>query len=127
MRHARAAPSPHRRRPRAAQPGPLREDRRPRVARGSHPRGTRWRGRRREVEGLEIRGIDTMGGREVNDMYFTDCYVPADRLIGQQDQAWMQLMTGLNHERLIIAAQSLGMAQRAFDDVLAYIKERKQF
>ena len=39
----------------------------------------------------------------------------------------MQLMAGLNNERLIIAAQSLGMAQRAFDDVLAYVKERKQF
>ena len=36
-------------------------------------------------------------------------------------------MAGLNHERLIIAAQALGMAQRAFDDVLAYVKERKQF
>jgi isovaleryl-CoA dehydrogenase len=60
-------------------------------------------------------------------VYFTDCFVPADRLLGTQDQAWMQLMTGLNHERLIIAAQSLGMAQRAFDDVLAYVKERKQF
>jgi isovaleryl-CoA dehydrogenase len=80
-----------------------------------------------DVEGIDIRGIDTMGGREVNDVYFTDCHVPADRLVGQQDQAWMQLMAGLNHERLIIAAQSLGMAQRAFDDVLAYVKERKQF
>ena len=39
----------------------------------------------------------------------------------------MQLMTGLNNERLIIAAQSLGIAQRAFDDVVAYVKERKQF
>ena len=34
---------------------------------------------------------------------------------------------GLNNERLIIAAQALGMAQRAFDDALAYVKERKQF
>jgi alkylation response protein AidB-like acyl-CoA dehydrogenase len=79
------------------------------------------------IDGLEIRGIETMGGREVNDVFFTDCHVPAERLIGQQDHAWMQLMTGLNHERLIIAAQSLGMAQRAFEDVLGYIKERKQF
>jgi alkylation response protein AidB-like acyl-CoA dehydrogenase len=79
------------------------------------------------IEGLEIRGIDTMGGREVNDVFFTDCEVEADRLLGVQDQAWMQLMAGLNHERLIIAAQALGMAQRAFDDVLAYVKERKQF
>ena len=80
-----------------------------------------------DVVGIEIRGIDTMGGREVNDVFFTDCHVPAERLLGQQDQGWMQLMAGLNHERLIIAAQALGMAQRAFDDVLAYVKERKQF
>jgi alkylation response protein AidB-like acyl-CoA dehydrogenase len=79
------------------------------------------------VEGLEIRGIETMGGRDVNDVFFTNCHVPAERLLGREDQAWMQLMAGLNHERLIIAGQALGMAQRAFDDVLAYVKERKQF
>jgi len=80
-----------------------------------------------DVEGLEVRGIDTMGGREVNDVFFTDCEIPAERLLGVEDQAWMQLMAGLNHERLIIAAQALGMAQRSFDDLLAYVKERKQF
>jgi alkylation response protein AidB-like acyl-CoA dehydrogenase len=79
------------------------------------------------TDGVEIRGIDTMGGREVNDVFFTDCYVPEDRVLGQVDHAWMQLMAGLNHERLIIAAQLLGIAQRAFDDTLAYVKERKQF
>jgi isovaleryl-CoA dehydrogenase len=80
-----------------------------------------------DVAGLEIRGIETMGGREVNDVFFADCYVPAQRLLGQQDNGWRQLMAGLNHERLIIAAQALGLAQRAFEDVLAYVKERKQF
>jgi isovaleryl-CoA dehydrogenase len=80
-----------------------------------------------DAEGLEVRGIETMGGREVNDVFFTDCHVGAERLIGTQDQGWRQLMAGLNHERLIIAAQSLGLAQRAFDDLLAYVKERKQF
>jgi isovaleryl-CoA dehydrogenase len=79
------------------------------------------------VEGLEVRPIETMGGEEVNDVFFTDCQVPAERLIGEQDRGWRQLMAGLNHERLIIAAQALGMAQRAFDDALAYVKERKQF
>jgi alkylation response protein AidB-like acyl-CoA dehydrogenase len=79
------------------------------------------------VEGLEVRPIETMGGREVNDVFFTDCHVPAERLLGQEDHAWMQLMAGLNHERLVIAAQALGMAERAFDDVLVYVKERKQF
>jgi len=36
-------------------------------------------------------------------------------------------MAGLNVERLILAAMMLGIGQRAFDDVLAYVKERKQF
>ncbi len=77
--------------------------------------------------GLEIRGIETMGGREVNDVFFTDCEVPAEGLLGRQDEAWMQLMAGLNYERLIIAAQMLGVAERAFDVTLSYVKERKQF
>jgi alkylation response protein AidB-like acyl-CoA dehydrogenase len=81
----------------------------------------------RETPGLEIRLIETMAGREVNDLFFTDCRVPEDRLVGVEDQGWRQLMAGLNHERLIIAAQALGIAQRAFDDTLDYVKERKQF
>ena len=79
------------------------------------------------AEGLEVRSIETMGGREVNDMFFTDCEIAADRLLGQEGQGWTQLMAGLNFERLILAASSLGIAQRAFDDVVAYVKERKQF
>ena len=39
----------------------------------------------------------------------------------------MQLMAGLNVERLILAAIMLGIGWRAFDDALAYVKERKQF
>ena len=80
-----------------------------------------------DADGIEIRGIQTMGGKEVNDVYLTDCHVPEERVLGQVDGGWMQLMAGLNVERLILAASALGIAQRAFDDVLAYIKERKQF
>jgi alkylation response protein AidB-like acyl-CoA dehydrogenase len=79
------------------------------------------------AEGVEIRGIETMGGRIVNDVFFDDCHVPAENLLGEEGKAWMQLMAGLNVERLIIAAQSLGIARRAMDDVLVYVKERKQF
>jgi alkylation response protein AidB-like acyl-CoA dehydrogenase len=78
-------------------------------------------------EGMEVRGIETMGGKEVNDVFFTDCFVEEDRVLGEAGQAWMQLMAGLNVERLILAAMMLGIGQRAFDDALAYIKERKQF
>jgi alkylation response protein AidB-like acyl-CoA dehydrogenase len=80
-----------------------------------------------DAEGVEIRGIDTMGGREVNDVFFTDCHVGDEAVVGQVDQAWMQLMAGLNVERLILAALMLGHGERALDDTLAYVKERKQF
>ncbi|UGT55148.1 acyl-CoA dehydrogenase family protein [Nocardia asteroides] len=77
--------------------------------------------------GLTIRGIDTMGGSEVNEVFFDDVRVPADRLLGTAGNGWRQLMAGLNHERLLCAAQGLGRAQRAFDDVVDYVKTRKQF
>lgn len=80
-----------------------------------------------DSDGIEINGIETMGGKEVNDVFLTDCYVPSERVLGEVGGGWMQLMAGLNVERLIVAANALGIAQRAFDDVLAYIKERKQF
>ena len=80
-----------------------------------------------DAPGLRISGIDTMGGREVNDLYFTDCAVPADAVVGTVGQGWRQLMAGLNLERLILAALMLGTARRAFDDVLTYVRERRQF
>jgi isovaleryl-CoA dehydrogenase len=80
-----------------------------------------------DAEGVEIRGIETMGGKEVNDVFFTDCYVPEEAVLGRVDQAWMQLMAGLNVERLILAALMLGYGERALEDTLAYVKERKQF
>ena len=77
--------------------------------------------------GMEMKPIDTMGGRETNTLYFNDCEIPEDQVLGQVDQGWTQLMAGLNTERLILAATMLGIGQRAFDDALAYAKERKQF
>jgi alkylation response protein AidB-like acyl-CoA dehydrogenase len=79
------------------------------------------------TEGMEMQQIDTMGGRETNTIYFNDCEVPAENVLGEVDRGWMQLMAGLNTERLILAATMLGIGQRAFDDAIAYAKERKQF
>jgi alkylation response protein AidB-like acyl-CoA dehydrogenase len=79
------------------------------------------------VDGLTIHGIDTMGGREVNDLYFTDCFLPGDAVVGEVGQGWKQLMAGLNLERMILAANMLGTARRAFDDTVAYVRERYQF
>ena len=80
-----------------------------------------------DAEGMEVVPIDTMGGRETNHIYLTDCFAPAEAVLGEVDQGWTQLMAGLNVERLILAATMLGIAQRVFDDVIVYVKERKQF
>ena len=79
------------------------------------------------AEGMEMQGIDTLGGRETNYLYFTDCEVDESAVLGEVDQGWKQLMAGLNVERLILAATMLGLGERAFEDTLAYVKERKQF
>ena len=81
----------------------------------------------RDAEGLTMTPIDTLGGRDTNEMHFEDVRVPAENLLGEEGNGWTQLMAGLNNERVILGAQALGLAQRAFDDALAYAKEREQF
>jgi acyl-CoA dehydrogenase len=80
-----------------------------------------------DVPGLEIRAIDTMYGRTVNDLYFTGVRVPVDAVVGTVGGAWRQLNRGLGVERLIIAASSIGAAERSFDDLLGYVTQREQF
>lgn len=80
-----------------------------------------------DAEGLTISLIPTMGGNEVNDLFFENVFVPDAAVVGQVGGAWKQLMSGLNGERLVCSAQALGSAQRAFDDLLAYVRQRRQF
>ena len=81
----------------------------------------------RQAEGLTITPIETLGGRETYELHLEACRVPADALVGAEGGGWTQLMAGLNTERVILAASALGLAQRAFDEALAYAKERRQF
>jgi alkylation response protein AidB-like acyl-CoA dehydrogenase len=80
-----------------------------------------------DAPNLRIDPIDTMGGRETAQLYLDEVEAPAEAVLGELDQGWTQLMAGLNVERLILAATMLGIGQRAFDDALAYVKERRQF
>jgi isovaleryl-CoA dehydrogenase len=80
-----------------------------------------------DSRGMERKPIDTLGGRETSHLYLSDCEAPAEALLGAVDQGWTQLMAGLNVERLILGATMLGFGWRAFDDALAYVKERRQF
>jgi alkylation response protein AidB-like acyl-CoA dehydrogenase len=81
----------------------------------------------REAEGFTIRPIPTLGGEETNELHLDEVRVPEDNLLGTEGNGWIQLMAGLNNERVILGAGALGLAQRAFDDALAYAKERRQF
>jgi alkylation response protein AidB-like acyl-CoA dehydrogenase len=81
----------------------------------------------RGAEGLTITPISTLGGEETNELHLDGVRVPEDALVGEEGGGWTQLMAGLNYERVILAALALGLAQRAFDDALAYAKERRQF
>ncbi len=54
-------------------------------------------------------------------------HVDRQALVGVENDGWSQLMAGLDFERLIMAAWMLGLAQRAFDLTLDYVRERRQF
>jgi isovaleryl-CoA dehydrogenase len=81
----------------------------------------------READGMTITPIPTLGGEETNEIHLDGVHVPEDALLGATGGGWTQLMAGLNYERTILAATALGLAQRTFDDALAYTKERRQF
>lgn len=81
----------------------------------------------RDADGFEMRPIDTLGGEDTNELHLDGVRVPAGNLLGTEGGGWTQLMAGLNNERVILAALALGLAQRAFDDTLAYVKQRHQF
>jgi alkylation response protein AidB-like acyl-CoA dehydrogenase len=77
--------------------------------------------------GVTVQPIPTLAGREVNDVFYEDAFVPHTSLIGVDGDGWKQLMAGLNFERLVTAAIVLGAGERAFDDALRFITEREQF
>jgi alkylation response protein AidB-like acyl-CoA dehydrogenase len=66
-------------------------------------------------------------GSPTREIYFTNCTIPADRIIGEPGTGFATAMKTLDHTRLTIGAQAVGIAQGAFDAALAYTKDRKQF
>jgi isovaleryl-CoA dehydrogenase len=58
---------------------------------------------------------------------FEDCEVPEENILGQLNGGVRVLMSGLDYERVVLAAGPLGIMQNAMDIVLPYVHERKQF
>jgi alkylation response protein AidB-like acyl-CoA dehydrogenase len=66
-------------------------------------------------------------GSPTRELYFDDCAIPADRLVGAEGDGFKIALRTLDHTRITIAAQALGIAQGALDYALGYVRERKQF
>ena len=73
--------------------------------------------------------LDKLGmrGSPTGEMRFADCEVPEENLLGQENEGVAVLMSGLDYERVVLAAGPLGLMQAAMDEVLPYVHERKQF
>ncbi|HEX4723533.1 MAG TPA: acyl-CoA dehydrogenase family protein [Pseudonocardiaceae bacterium] len=66
-------------------------------------------------------------GSPTREIYFTDCAIPAERIIGDPGTGLKTALRTLDHTRPTIGAQAVGIAQGALDASIQYVKERKQF
>jgi alkylation response protein AidB-like acyl-CoA dehydrogenase len=66
-------------------------------------------------------------GSPTREVYFDNVRIPADRMIGDPGTGFGTAMRTLDHTRVTIAAQAVGIAQGALDYAKGYVKERKQF
>ncbi|BCN56033.1 acyl-CoA dehydrogenase [Prescottella equi] len=66
-------------------------------------------------------------GSPTAELYFENCRIPGDRIIGEPGTGFKTALETLDHTRPTIGAQALGLAQGAFDAAVAYTKDRKQF
>ncbi|HVT36213.1 MAG TPA: acyl-CoA dehydrogenase family protein, partial [Nevskiaceae bacterium] len=60
-------------------------------------------------------------------LYFDNCRVPAENLVGRENQGFMAIMLNFNNERLMLAAQAWAFAQVCYEESLAYARERQTF
>lgn len=73
--------------------------------------------------------LDKMGmrGSDTAELVFKDCRVPVENIMGDVGQGVKILMSGLDYERVVLAAGPLGIMQACLDAVLPYVRDRKQF
>lgn len=85
--------------------------------RGSFPEG---------MSGTAVKKIGYFGWKTW-DLNFDDFHLPAEALLGEEDRGFYQAVSGLEVGRAHTAARSIGLAQAALEDSIAYLKQREQF
>jgi len=75
------------------------------------------------------RNLDKIGlhGADTSEMFFHDMRVPASNLLGEEGMGFRYMMSELGQERLSLSSISQAQAQRAFDEAVGFVKERKAF
>ncbi len=68
-----------------------------------------------------------MRGSHTGELVFDDCFVPYENILGEEGRGVNILMSGLDYERVVLAAGPLGIMHAALDIVLPYVHEREQF
>jgi isovaleryl-CoA dehydrogenase len=73
--------------------------------------------------------LDKLGMRGSNtcELVFNDCFVPNENILGKENDGVKVLMSGLDFERVVLAAGPIGIMQACLDTVIPYVHERKQF
>ncbi|MDN5588321.1 MAG: acyl-CoA dehydrogenase family protein, partial [Brevibacterium sp.] len=80
-------------------------------------------------EGMSGTAVKKIGyfGWKTWDLNFDDFHLPADALLGEEERGFYQAVSGLEVGRAHTAARSIGLAQAALEDSIAYLKQRVQF
>ena len=84
----------------------------------------------RDFEGFShAQKLDKLGMRGSNtcELVFNNCKVPVENVLGEVNQGVRVLMSGLDYERVVLAAGPLGIMQACLDLVVPYVHDRKQF
>jgi len=77
--------------------------------------------------GLTIRPIRTMMNHSTTEVFFDDLRVPAENLIGEEDKGFGYILSGMNAERILIAAECIGDAKWFANKASAYARDRQVF
>jgi acyl-CoA dehydrogenase len=78
-------------------------------------------------KGITIRPIRTMMNHATTEVFFEDVRIPADALIGEEGKGFRYILSGMNAERILIAAECIGDAKWFVDKGAAYARERQVF
>ncbi|NCV39106.1 MAG: acyl-CoA dehydrogenase [Betaproteobacteria bacterium] len=78
-------------------------------------------------KGMTVRPIRNMVNHETNELFFENLEIPQDNLIGEEGKGFKYILDGLNAERILIAAEAVGLGRAALARAQGYARERVVF